>query len=184
MMKTIGVLSDTHIPDRSSTINYQITTTFQNVGVRLILHAGDVCSPEVLSLLGKIAPVHAVQGNRDSWHLSDLPLKLSLKIDQIKIGLIHGHFDKFGFFTQKLCFLSKTYQLYHYSNKLRKEFPTARIIIFGHTHRCENTWVDDTLLFNPGPSSTFMFGKPESSIGLIHIHPDKKISGEIIPLHP
>ena len=34
-------------------------------GAELILHAGDIGTPEVLERLRAIAPVHAVRGNND-----------------------------------------------------------------------------------------------------------------------
>ena len=101
-MLTLGVIADTHVPDRVRRINPRIITFLKECGVAAILHAGDICSPVVLSQLADIAPVHAVQGNRDVWRLSHLPMKLSLEYGGVTIGLTHGHGSFSGYFTQKL----------------------------------------------------------------------------------
>jgi predicted phosphodiesterase len=54
--------------------------------------------------------------------------------------------------------------------------------VFGHTHRSENTWYGDTLIFNPGPASKFRWGMFPPSMGLLHIQDGGGVSGEIIPL--
>ena len=50
----IGLISDTHIPDRAREIPQKVFETFDNVD--LILHAGDLTSPKVIEELEKIAP--------------------------------------------------------------------------------------------------------------------------------
>ena len=57
-MAVIGVISDTHGLLRPEAIDALR-------GVSLILHAGDVGTPEILADLHKIAPVTAVRGNVD-----------------------------------------------------------------------------------------------------------------------
>ena len=59
----IGLISDTHIPDRLSLLPENVIKAFE--GVDLILHAGDVTDYEVIEKLEKIAPVLAVEGNMD-----------------------------------------------------------------------------------------------------------------------
>jgi len=181
-MLTLGVIADTHVPDRAIRLNPKVIPVLREAGAAAILHAGDICSPEVLRQLSEVAPVHAVMGNRDVWLLSHLPMKLSLEFMGITIGLTHGHGGLSGYFTQKLSYIFKGYQFVQYQKRLRMEFPTARVVIFGHTHRSENTWSDDVLIFNPGPASKLRWGGVPPSIGLLHIHDDSKIRGEIVPL--
>ena len=57
-MIMIGVISDTH-----SLLRPQAKTLL--AGSDLIIHAGDIGSPEVVSELRTIAPVRAVRGNID-----------------------------------------------------------------------------------------------------------------------
>ena len=54
----IGVIADTH-----GLLRPEVLELFQ--GVSLIIHAGDVGTPDVLSTLRKVAPVRAVRGNVD-----------------------------------------------------------------------------------------------------------------------
>jgi len=54
----IGVISDTH-----GSLNKAATDVLQ--GVDLIIHAGDVDTPQVLRALKRTAPVTAVRGNMD-----------------------------------------------------------------------------------------------------------------------
>jgi putative phosphoesterase len=181
-MLTLGVLADTHVPDRARHINPGVIPVLREAGAAAILHAGDICTPEVLEQLEEIAPVYAVQGNRDIWRLSHLPMRLSLEFEGVSIGLTHGHGGFLSYFSQKLSYLIDGYQLIHYQNPLREAFPTAQVIIFGHTHCSENTWSEDVLIFNPGPASNIQWGKLPPSMGLLHILDGGDIRGEVITL--
>lgn len=178
----IGVLSDTHVPDRARRLDPRILDIFQDSGVGAILHAGDICTQVVLDQLGRVAPVHAVRGNRDIWRLAHLPLKMKLKFEGVEIGLTHGHDGFTGYISQKLSYFIKGYQLKRFQQRLRKTFPSAKVLVFGHTHRSENTWVKDILVFNPGPASALQWGRRAPSLGLLHIGNSGEVSGEIIPL--
>ena len=67
----IGLISDTHIPDRAKEIPQKVFDAFSEVD--LILHAGDLTSLKVIEDLEKIAPVMAIQGNMDRVNGIDLP---------------------------------------------------------------------------------------------------------------
>ena len=181
-MLTLGIIADTHIPDRASQLNPKAVSLLREAGVTGILHAGDICSPEVLAELAEIAPVQAVQGNRDMWRLGHLPMKLSLEYEGVKIGLTHGHGGLTSYLAQKLSYLIEGYQFGKFQDGLRSMFPDARVIIFGHTHRSENTWSDGVLIFNPGPASNFHWGKVPSSIGLLQLQEGEVLNAEIVPL--
>jgi putative phosphoesterase len=185
-MLTLGIIADTHVPDRADQINTRVITVLKAARVAAVLHAGDICTPEVLEQLSEIAPVHAVQGNRDVWRLSHLPMRLLLEFGGVSIGLTHGHGSLASYFTQKLSFLIDGYQFSKYQQSLKGLFPTANVIVFGHTHRSENTWAGDTLIFNPGPASKFRWSlfpaKTGPSMGLLYIQSGDRISAEILPL--
>ena len=73
-MITLGVLSDTHVPDKAPELNPQVAARFRQEMVSAILHAGDVTSPQVLKELKKIAPVHAVHNAaHDARHVHAFP---------------------------------------------------------------------------------------------------------------
>ena len=78
MPLTLGVISDTHVPDRVRQLDPQAFGIFQAAGVQAILHAGDVSGPQLLAQLEQIAPVYAVKGNRDFLWLPHLPAELRL----------------------------------------------------------------------------------------------------------
>ena len=87
-MVTLGVISDTHIPDRARSLERLVLDVFQSAGVKAILHAGDVSTPRVITQLEEIAPVHAVRGNRDWVALAHLPYQSLLTFDGIKVGVV------------------------------------------------------------------------------------------------
>jgi putative phosphoesterase len=77
--KTIGLISDTHIPSRAKGIPKEVFTTF--AAVDFIIHAGDLVQLSVIDELEQIAPVLAVSGNMDGPEVSGiLPQINSLKI--------------------------------------------------------------------------------------------------------
>ena len=84
----IGLISDTHIPDRAKEIPQKVFESFDNVD--LIIHAGDLTSPKVIEDLEKIAPVMAVQGNMDRANGIDLPKAKIIEAEGLKIGVVHG----------------------------------------------------------------------------------------------
>ena len=72
----VGVIADTH-----GLLRPEALEALQSS--RLILHAGDIGTPDVLEALARIAPVVAVRGNVDKgpWAQS-LPLAKAVEIDQ------------------------------------------------------------------------------------------------------
>ncbi len=83
MTTRIGVISDTHNLVRPEAIAAL-------AGSDLIVHAGDVCQPDVLDELARIAPVVAVRGNNDRgrW-ASRLPSFRTIDISGFRIHVIH-----------------------------------------------------------------------------------------------
>ncbi|MEW5935324.1 MAG: YfcE family phosphodiesterase, partial [Bacillota bacterium] len=85
----IGVLSDTHVPDRQKAIPEAILQGLR--GVDLIIHAGDLTTLAVLDVLGTIAPVHAVWGNMDPPGVRDRLDKTALiQVAGRTIAVMHG----------------------------------------------------------------------------------------------
>ena len=181
-MISLGVLADTHIPDRMNGLNPRIMAIFHQAGVDAILHAGDVCKRSVLDELGSLAPVYAVRGNRDFVALRNLPLTQSLEFEGVNLTMAHGH----GAFMPYM--MDKAHLFWHgmdegrYRGRMLREFPKARVIIFGHTHLRANAWVDGRLLFNPGSACCPHEKNLSPSIGLLHIHAWGEVRGEIIDL--
>jgi hypothetical protein len=108
---TLGVLADTHIPDRRAELDPRILPMLRERRVHRILHAGDVSAPEVLAELEAVAPVQAVRGNRDWLWLRSLPDRRVIKIGDVTIGMAHGHGGWLSYLSDQPVFLLRGY--YH-----------------------------------------------------------------------
>ena len=163
MIRKIGVISDTHIPQFKQ-LPPAIWQYFD--GVERIIHAGDLSVLSVISELETIAPVVAVQGNVEEEEVMlQLPIKREIMVGKCRIGIVHILGD------------SRTR-----ARVARQEFPNARVVIFGHSHIPWNEDANGQLLFNPG-SATDRRRQPTCSIGLLHVDDDTcDVSGEIIKL--
>ena len=155
----IAVLADTHIPKRAKTLSALAWSRIKQAN--LIIHAGDVLSQDFLDQLVNLAPVYAVRGNNDV--ALTLPEKLEFEIESVKFALIHDSGARTG-----------------RPQRLKKLFPTADVVIFGHSHVPVNEQIDNVLLFNPG-SATDRRSQPQCTMGSIKIFAGK-IDASIIRL--
>jgi putative phosphoesterase len=178
----LGVISDTHIPDRARRLHPEILPFFKEARVDAILHAGDVSSPGVLQQLDELAPVYAVRGNRDWLLLGRLPLVQELTFEGVSFVLTHGHGRWRDYLVDKANYFLNGLQPERYQNRLLAAFPAARVIVFGHVHRPLNLWVGRQLLFNPGSPHFPDRDSHALSIGLIGITAEGEVKGEIIRL--
>jgi putative phosphoesterase len=179
---TLGVLADTHIPDRARRMDRRILPIFEQARVQAILHAGDVITPDILAALQEVAPVHAVRGNRDYWMLRHLPDHLRLNFNGTDLVLTHGHGPLLKYLQDRIYYIFHGYELDRWEPYLRRIFPQARVIVFGHLHRPINHWVGGQMIFNPG-SPHFPEGEATvGTIGLLHLDSTGEVWGEIIPL--
>ncbi len=178
----IGVIADTHIPDRVGALHPGILTTFKDLNVDLILHAGDISSPSVIDDLQTVAPCLAARGNRDWFRLPEQKDVVNLEINNVTIALMHGHGSFFRYLLDKIPFYLKGYRFSRYPKKLVKYANTADVIVFGHTHHSENQWVGGKLFFNPGSAYEGNHNGDAATIGLIEINKNMDIKGRIINL--
>ena len=87
--KTIGLISDTHVPARAREVPKEVYKVFENADY--IVHAGDLVSLSVIDELEQLAPVLAVYGNMDGPNIrGKLPKLASFKIFDWKIGVTHN----------------------------------------------------------------------------------------------
>jgi len=149
-MATLGVLSDTHIPDRARLLPPRLLEIFRTEEVDAILHAGDICTPSVIQELEEIAPVHAVRGNRDIYALRHLPAQVNLTFAGFKVGMVHGHGRLHNYLADKARFLVFGLQEDRYRKRVIKALPGVDVMVFGHLHRRINEWSEGVLLLNPG----------------------------------
>ena len=146
----VGVVADTHCPEFLDALPEWVLRSLR--GVDVILHAGDVNGPSTLEALARIAPVEAVRGDHDR-SLETLPKTRELTIAGLKFVLVHGERSRWVEEPQTLLWtLTLGYFRPHAGlpRSLRRRFPDADVIVFGHTHT-PHTWkVGGALLFNPG----------------------------------
>ncbi len=162
-MITIGVLSDTHIPERSASIPMEILYGFERADC--IIHAGDITDGGVIEQLERIAPVYAVCGNMDGGRLRKmLPEKRIVEIGGRRIGVIHGG-------GSPVNIKKRIYKVFEYDK--------VDCIVFGHTHCPEKSFFKQKLFFNPGSATDRRFA-PQCSFGFLFIDDDRDIESEII----
>ncbi len=178
-MTTLGVIADSHIPDRMRDLPQGVYAAL--AGVEAILHAGDVCTQRVLDALEAIAPVYAVAGNRDFF--LNLPLERRLTFDGVTIGLTHGHGGWWGYLREKALYYTGGFYMSRYLRQVRARFEGAPVqaIVFGHSHRPVNRVVDGVLLFNPGSLGPDYHRSYGPAVGRLHIQAGA-VRGEIVPL--
>lgn len=160
----LGVIADTHIPDRAKDLPQEILDAFKNVD--MIIHAGDFVELTVLDKLRAVCSnVRAVYGNMDTEVIrKKIPEKEILTIGKYKIGLTHG------------C--GPSHKLVELLSQIFKS-DDLDIIIFGHSHNAFNEKIGKVLYFNPGSPTDKIFAK-YNSYGIIEIN--DKIEAKIIKL--
>ncbi len=146
----IGVISDTHIPERAVKIPDIVLEIFKDVD--MILHAGDLVSVDVLEQLEKLAPTRCVRGNMDSYYGLTLPKSDIITTEGHRIGLNHGEVYPRG----------DTQQLKYIALELGVD-----ILITGHTHWAFIKEFDNIILLNPGSPTVPRMSDP--SVMLLEI---------------
>ena len=163
-MTDVVVLSDTHI--RPGSARRLPDAVYQALdGADLILHCGDVLVPELLDELGGFAPTHAVLGNNDAALVGRLPETRLLDVDGLEVAMIHDSGARAG-----------------RERRMKKRFPTAAIVLFGHSHApCDAPGETGQRLFNPG-SATERRLQPNHTYGRLRITGGTLLEHEIVLL--
>jgi putative phosphoesterase len=181
-LQTLGIIADTHIPDRTNRLHPEALVIFEQSGVEAILHAGDISAAFVLAQLERIAPVFAVRGNRDWIWLRHLPGCINLTFSGVPLVLTHGHGDLLTYLRNHLMIKLKGYQPELFVKPLFERHPEAKVVVFGHTHIPYNQWVNGRLFFNPGSSYISHRQKQAPSVGLLHFYAEGCVKAEIVEL--
>ena len=177
----IGVVADTHVPDRVNALHPRLLSQLEARNVDYIFHAGDISTPRVVDDLRSIAPVYAVAGNRD-WFLQSHPRHLQFKINGVDTLLTHGQVNFYHYWIDKGKNVFQGYQFDRYAKRLPSLALDAEVFIYGHSHHAENRRLDNRLYFNPGSSSVAEKPDFRLTFGIIQFHPDGGVNGEIIAL--
>jgi putative phosphoesterase len=149
-VKRLGVIADTHCPEFIDRLPARVFEIFD--GVDLILHAGDITAEETLAPLRRLAPVEAARGDHDG-SLPELELSREIDVEGKRIVIVHGHRSHWLEEPNTLMWtLSLGYFRPHRGlpRTLRRRFPNADAIVYGHTHRSKAEIIEGVLLFNPG----------------------------------
>ena len=163
--KTVGLISDTHVPVRAKYIPKMVFKVFENVD--FIVHAGDLVSLAVIDELEQFAPVLAVHGNMDGPQVSGaLPKINSLKVFDWKIGVMHDPSALFGM--RRMREITKQYGF--------------NVLVYGHTHNASVKWEGKTLYINPGsPTNPVPAFVNKSSVAVLKVTKEAVVP-EIIPV--
>jgi hypothetical protein len=158
----VAVLSDTHAPRRWKACPPQVARHL--LGADLILHAGDVCTAAVLDEIATFGPVRAVLGNNDGPDVAawGAPPSLQLDLDGLVVAMIHDSGPAAG-----------------RSARMRRVFPAADLVVFGHSHIPWDTCSAGQRLFNPG-SPTDRRRQPQGTMGLLHVDGGRLRSARIV----
>ena len=157
----VAVLADTHIPRRAQGLPEGLTPHLESAD--LILHAGDLLVEDVLYEMEAYAPVRAVKGNVDGWNVR-LPETLEFEVGGVPGAMIHDAGTKKGRW-----------------GRMRRRFPEARVVVFGHSHI---PWLEDEeglMLLNPG-SPTDRRRAPDHTFALLHVESGGGIRAEVLAL--
>lgn len=181
-MITLGVLADTHIPDRTRELNPLVLEVFHRGKVNAILHAGDISTAGVLTTLEEIAPIYAVRGNRDWVALKSLPSHRLLTFNGVQVGLTHGHGNLRRYLIKRIEYVLQGYHVEMFLPVVRAQFPTADVLIFGHTHRPYLQEENSRLILNPGSPHVPEGKDSPPSVALLRIQPEGEFAGELVNL--
>src|ERR1700739_122071 len=115
-MKVV-VLSDTHAPRRWRTCPPRVAAELR--GADLILHAGDVCTAEVLGELAQYSPVTPVLGNNAGPDVAAWGAEPTAEfdLDGLRVAMLHDSGPAAG----RL-------------DRMRRAFPAADLVVVGHSH--------------------------------------------------
>ena len=156
------VLADTHIPRRAKRLPDGFFPHLRRAD--LILHAGDLLEAWVLEELSSHAPVRAVKGNVDGPDV-DLPETLEFEFGGVPMAMIHDSGPKKG-----------------RRARIRRRFPDARVVVFGHSHVPFLEDDGELLLLNPG-SPTDKRRQPEHTFALLRAA-GGEVRAEVLTLLP
>ena len=148
----VVVVADSHAPRRWRGVPDALAAELGDAD--LVLHAGDVCVPDVLDELAAYAPVRAVMGNNDgpdvrAWGATD---DLELELEGVRIAMLHIAGPKEG-----------------RGRRMRRRYPDADVVVFGHSHQPLDEVQDGVHLLNPG-SVADPRREPRPSFAVLTVH--------------
>jgi uncharacterized protein len=159
----VAVVADTHLPRGARRLPEACVERIR--AADLLLHAGDFTGEAVLDALAALGPpVEAVHGNVDAPALRrSLPDRRVVEVAGARIGLVHDAGPRRG----RL-------------ERLRRQFPDAHAVVFGHSHLPLHEAGEGLQIFNPG-SPTERRRAPVHTMGLARVEAGR-VEFELIEL--
>ncbi len=141
----IGLISDTH--DNIQNIRRAVRK-FNDKHVDLVIHAGDIVSPNAVESLADVKLVGVLGNNdKDVAGLTSAFNKINGKLE----GEIY-----------ETVYDGMKFAIYHGTSIAKREqlIKSGKydIFIYGHTHRKDNRFVGNTRVINPGTAKGWFFG--------------------------
>jgi hypothetical protein len=151
----VAIIADTHLPRGTRRLPESCLSRLRSA--ELILHAGDISTAGVLDELRVLGPaVLAVHGNVDEPALRErLPAELEVELDGARLAMTHDAGPASGRIA-----------------RLRRRFPRADAVVFGHSHIPLHEADDGFQIFNPG-SPTDRRRQPRHTMGLARVERGK-----------
>lgn len=173
---TVGVLSDTH-----GHVYPRVKQLLE--GVDHIIHAGDVCSPEVLTELRAIAPVTAVRGNCDNeaWAAA-LPHRAEIDLAGVRFSVTHVGGRRPAGSTSPASETVPAPETVPASETVPAPV-VPEVVVAGHTHLAALEQRGQVLYLNPGSAGPRRFGRPRTLARVeIYAGPDgsSRVRGEVV----
>jgi len=164
----VAVLSDTHLRGGIDRLPAAVVSEIERSHV--VLHAGDVLDLASLHALADLAgerPLHVVLGNNDLELVGTLPDRLELEVAGVHVAMVHDTGARDG-----------------REARMRRWFPTADIVVFGHSHEpWSATGAPGQLLFNPG-SAVQRRRQPRHTMGVLELADGRILDHRIVVVDP
>jgi uncharacterized protein len=153
----IAVLADTHMPKGRRRLPEQCVELIGRA--EAVIHAGDFFGASAFEELLSLTPVlHAVHGNVDEPALREaLPASLEIEVGPRSVAVVHDAGPAAG----RLA-------------RMRRRFPAADAVIFGHSHMPLQEEAGGFQIFNPG-SPTERRRAPRPSLGSLELERGKLV---------
>jgi uncharacterized protein len=144
----IAVIADTHMPRGRRRLPDECVEAI--AAADLVIHAGDFTGPEAHAEVQAIGPpLVAVHGNVDAPEVrAALPERTSFDAEGVRVAVVHDAGPRRG----RL-------------GRLRREFPDADAVVFGHSHLPLHESDAGFQIFNPG-SPTERRRAPAHTMGI------------------
>ena len=161
----LAIVADTHLPRGKRRLPDACVQRLR--AADLILHAGDLCTVDVLRMFEALgSPVAAVHGNVDAPDLrAVLPATRIVEAAGARIAMVHDAGPAKG----RLA-------------RMRRRFPDAGAVVFGHSHIPLHERANDGFqIFNPG-SPTDRRRQPRPTMGVARVRAHAAIDFELLVL--